>query len=85
MMGQIIRNLKVGNMDLKYYFILIGSVAIVPLFCHLIWGHEKFIEKVHRKVDLAKIIFLSFFIFELFWIIIKIYLMVSQLPLTEKW
>lgn len=72
-------------MPVKFYVLLVISLAIVPLCCDLFLGRKRLKEILRHKRERIVLIFLSLFFVELVWLVLRIYLMVYQLPLESKW
>ena len=49
---------------------LIGSFAVVPVYFRILWGAEEFRRRIQDKGAIVGIIFLSLYVFLLFFIIV---------------
>lgn len=72
-------------MGVQYYVMLLGAILVVPLCYDLFKGRLAFREMLKSKSHRIELILLSAISFEIVWILIKIYLMLKQLPLSTKY
>ena len=72
-------------MGFAEYIVLLGAFFIVPLSYDLFRGRDALKEKIKSKKDLAEIVALSLLVTDIVWILLKIYLMMLELPLSTKY
>ncbi len=72
-------------MGIQHYLILVGAFLIVPLYYDLFKGRDALKRALKNKLQAIELIVLSVMTVEVVWILIKIYLMIKQLPLSTKY
>lgn len=72
-------------MGARYYLLLVGATLVVPLCYDLFKGSKALKELLGTKLGIIKITLLSSFVFSVVLVLLKIYLMIKQLPLATKY
>lgn len=72
-------------MRIQKYLILIGAFFAIPLWYDLSKGRSALKEIFRSKIKTAELFALSIMSTNFAWLLIKIYLMVKQLPLSTKY
>lgn len=72
-------------MRIQEYLLLIGAFLIVPLWYDLSKGRSALKEVFRNKPKAIELLLLSLISVDVVWLLIKIYLMMMQLPLSTKY
>lgn len=72
-------------MRLQDYLLLIGAFLVVPLWYDLSKGRPALKEALKNKTKAIEILLLSLILVDVIWFLLKIYLMIKQLPLSTKY
>lgn len=72
-------------MGVAEYLTLIGAFFIIPIWYDLFKGTEALKEILKNKKKRVELFILSALSTEIVWTLIKVYLMVKQLPLSTKY
>lgn len=70
---------------IQEYLLIIGAFLIVPLWYDLSKGRAAFKEVFRNKPKAIELLLLSLISVDIVWLIMKIYFMMKQLPLSAKW
>ena len=72
-------------MTIKHYILICGSFFVPLVFFLLFWGWDAFLLKIHNKIILIELFFLSFFVMWIVRVLVGIYVTILWMPLSAKW
>ena len=73
------------SMGVREYLLLIGAFLIFPLWYDLSKGRAALKEVFKSKAKARKLLLLSIVSVHVVWLLMRIYLMIMQLPLSTKY
>lgn len=72
-------------MGISEYLLLMGAFLTVPICYDLFKGNGELKEAIKDKKKATELLFLSLTFTGVVWVLLKVYLMVIQLPLSTKY
>ena len=74
-----------SGIPLRYMIVLAGALAVVPVGYDLFKGREAMKELLKSPVKTAELVFLSAAVFEIVWLLVRVYLNVLAIPNAIKY
>ncbi len=74
-----------SGIPLRYCVVLAGALAVVPVSYDLFKGRQALKELLRSPAGTAELVFLSAAVFEISWILVRIYLNVLAIPSSIKY